>query len=72
MSKSLGKGQSTLEYVIILAAIIGAMVLVAGYVKKSLSGSSQDDETGGYQSLTKRSVDVIEKVSFDPKVETPN
>lgn len=60
------KGQSTLEYVIILAAIIGAMVLVAGYVKKSISGSSQNDETGGFQSVAKKSVDKIEGVSFDP------
>jgi len=35
------KGQSTLEYVIILAAVIGAVVVIAGYVKGNLETSQK-------------------------------
>jgi len=40
MLKSIRKGQSTLEYVIILAAVVGAIIIIAGKVKSSLQETS--------------------------------
>ncbi len=40
MLKSIKKGQSTLEYVIILAAIVGAIIIIAGRVQKGLNQTS--------------------------------
>lgn len=37
--KNFVKGQSTLEYVIILAAVVGAIILVAGMLKTKLNDS---------------------------------
>jgi len=56
--KIFNKGQSTLEYVIILAAVIGAIVLVAAFLKTELSG----DSTKGYKQLTdtmKTKIDAV-------------
>ncbi|MEK7308307.1 MAG: hypothetical protein AAB089_04480 [Nitrospirota bacterium] len=60
-------GQGTLEYVIILAAVVAAMIVVSGYIRGKIGGTSNTDTSGGYQHLTKQSVDEIEAVSFDPK-----
>lgn len=37
--KGLRNGQSTLEYVIILSVIVGAVILIAGQLKSNLSNS---------------------------------
>ncbi|MEK7308308.1 MAG: hypothetical protein AAB089_04485 [Nitrospirota bacterium] len=41
-------GQSTLEYVIILAAVVGAIILAAGVIKTKLTGT----DAQGYKQLT--------------------
>ena len=51
------RGQSTLEYVIILAAVVGAIILVAStYMKPKLQQS--------YDTLTTKMQDKVESVSF--------
>lgn len=51
------RGQSTLEYVIILAAVIGAIIFVASTVMKpKLQGS--------YETLGTKMQDKIESVDF--------
>jgi len=40
--KSFGKGQSTLEYVIILAAVVGAIIAVAAAFKPQLTRTYGD------------------------------
>jgi len=59
MSKSLNKGQSTLEYVIILAAVVGAIVMAAGYIKGKLS-----DEGKGLKKLTSTAATKVGSVKF--------
>jgi len=51
------RGQSTLEYVIILAAVVGAIILVANALKPKLV-----DTYGG---LGNKMQDKVESVSFD-------
>lgn len=60
MRMKIKKGQSTLEYVIILAAVVGAIVLVAGFVKTELAG----DSTKGYQQLTDTMRSKINEISI--------
>jgi Flp pilus assembly pilin Flp len=55
MSK-LRKGQSTLEYVIILAAVVGAIIAVAAMFKPKL--------TSTYGTLTDKMQAEVTKVSF--------
>jgi hypothetical protein len=55
--KRFSKGQSTLEYVIILSAVIGAIVLVANTVLKPKLQSS-------YDGLTTKMSDKIQEVDF--------
>jgi Flp pilus assembly pilin Flp len=50
------KGQSTLEYVIILAAIVGAIIAVAAAFKPKLQGT--------YDTLGNKMQDTVSKVSF--------
>jgi len=51
------RGQSTLEYVIILAAVIGAIILVAStFMKPKLQKS--------YDTLTTKMQDKVESVNF--------
>lgn len=59
MLRKIKKGQSTLEYVIILAAVVGAMVLVAGYIKGKLSDSGK-----GLNKLTTTASTKVGKVIF--------
>jgi len=40
--KKLRSGQGTLEYVIILAAVVGAIIIIAGYVKSNLNRGYTD------------------------------
>lgn len=58
----LKKGQSTLEYVIILAAVVGAVVVAAGMLKDKLS--KKDDPTAAYNALTESMVKEVGKVDF--------
>lgn len=53
----LKKAQSTLEYVIILTAIVGAIVLVATALKPKVQGS--------YDTLGNKMQDKIDQVDFD-------
>ncbi len=57
--KSFRKGQGTLEYVIILAAVIGAIILVATIVKAKLG-----DTGGAYDSLTTTMKNKVTGVTF--------
>jgi len=50
------RGQSTLEYVIILAAIVGAIIAVAAAFKPKL--------TGTYDTLGNKMQDTVSKVNF--------
>jgi hypothetical protein len=50
------KGQSTLEYVIILAAVVGAIILVASFLRKQLPAS--------YQGLTSKMAGKVGQVNF--------
>jgi len=52
------RGQSTLEYVIILTAVIGAIILVANMLKPKLSST--------YNNLTDKMSDKVDTVSFGP------
>jgi|WetSurMetagenome_2_1015567.scaffolds.fasta_scaffold179605_2 hypothetical protein len=55
--KRVNAGQSTLEYVIILAAVVGAIVLVAtNFLKPKLTDS--------YDTLTTTMQDKVETVNF--------
>ena len=54
--KRSGKGQSTLEYVIILAAVIGAIIAVAAMFKPKLSGT--------YGTLTDKMEKKVGEVTF--------
>ena len=51
------KGQSTLEYVIILSAVIGAIILVANTMMKPKLQSS-------YNTLTDKMQDKVQEVEF--------
>jgi len=51
------KGQSTLEYVIILGAVIGAIVLVANLLKPKIQDT--------YDGLTDKMETKVGTVSFD-------
>jgi len=50
------KGQSTLEYLIILAVVIGAIIVIAGYVKGNL--------TNGYDGLGGKMKTKVSGVTF--------
>lgn len=50
------KGQSTLEYVIILAAVIGAIIAVAAVLKPKL--------TGTYDKLGDKMQDKVSEIKF--------
>jgi len=52
----LRKGQSTLEYVIILAAVVGAIIAVAAMFKPKL--------TTTYDNLTTKMQDKVDNVTF--------
>lgn len=55
--KRLRRAQSTLEYVIILSAVVGAIILVANTVlKPKLQGS--------YDTLTTKMQDKVNEVNF--------
>jgi Flp pilus assembly pilin Flp len=54
--KRFGKGQSTLEYVIILAAVVGAIIVVAGMFKDKLPDT--------YSDLTDKMSKKVEDVEF--------
>ncbi|MBU0547986.1 MAG: hypothetical protein KJ710_01075 [Candidatus Omnitrophica bacterium] len=54
--KRFSKAQSTLEYVIILAAVVGAIIAVAAALKPKLEG--------GYDTLGTTMKDKVESVSF--------
>ena len=54
--KRLRKGQSTLEYVIILAAVVGAIIAVAAMFKPKLTGS--------YGTLTDKMQNKVNEVTF--------
>ncbi|MEK7308306.1 MAG: class III signal peptide-containing protein [Nitrospirota bacterium] len=51
-------GQGTLEYVIILAAVVAAVIFAAGYIKSNLSSGK------GYDKLADQAATKIGKVSF--------
>ncbi|MFH0854906.1 MAG: hypothetical protein V1869_00080 [Candidatus Omnitrophota bacterium] len=55
--KKFSRAQSTLEYVIILAAVVGAIIYVASTLLKPKLQSS-------YDTLTTKMHDKIESVSF--------
>jgi len=50
------KGQSTLEYVIILAAVVGAIIAVAAALKPKLQGT--------YDTLGSKMQDKVSEVKF--------
>jgi hypothetical protein len=54
--KRFRKGQSTLEYVIILAAVIGTIILVAGIIGGHLNN--------GYSSLSDKMQNKADEVDF--------
>ncbi len=54
--KRSGKGQSTLEYVIILAAVIGAIIAIAAMFKPKLEGT--------YGTLTDKMQSKVSTVTF--------
>ncbi len=54
--KKFSKGQSTLEYVIILAAVVGAVIAIAAVLKTKLTSSST--------TLTGTMADKIESATF--------
>jgi Flp pilus assembly pilin Flp len=54
--KRFRRGQSTLEYVIVLAAVVGAIIAVASMLKKKLPES--------YEGLAGKVSDKIETVAF--------
>ncbi len=54
--KKFGRGQSTLEYVIILAAVVGAIIVVAGMFKNKLPDT--------YSNLTDKMSDKVKDVEF--------
>ncbi len=54
--RKFSKGQSTLEYIIILAAVIGAIIAIGGTLSTKM--------TGGYDTLGNTMKDKIEKVTF--------
>ncbi len=54
--RRMSRGQSTLEYVIILAAIVGAIIAVAAAFKPKL--------TGTYDTLGNKMQDTVSKVNF--------
>lgn len=60
--KKFKRGQSTLEYVIILSAVVGAVIVVAGMLKKQMSG-----EDGLYDKLTKKLPGAVDNFDFTPK-----
>lgn len=55
--KGLRRGQSTLEYVIILAAVVGAIIAVAAALKPKI--------TGTYDTLGTKMQDKVGQVDFD-------
>ena len=54
--KRFSKGQSTLEYVIILAAVVGAIIAVAAALKPKL--------TGTYDTLGNKMQETVNQVNF--------
>jgi len=54
--KRFSKGQSTLEYVIILAAVVGAIIAVAAALKPKL--------TGTYDTLGNKMQEKVNEVTF--------
>ena len=56
--RRLRKAQSTLEYVIILAAVVGAIILVASMFKPKLQTS--------YDTLGTKMQNKVESVDFGP------
>lgn len=54
--KRFRSGQSTLEYVIILAAVVGAIIAVAALLKPKITGS--------YNSLGDKMKNKVEQVKF--------
>jgi len=56
MLKRLKNGQSTLEYVIILAAVVGAIILASVFVKNSLNT--------GYTNLNTKLESKVNEVAF--------
>ena len=54
--KRFSKGQSTLQYVIILAAVVGAIIAVAAALKPKL--------TGTYDSLGNKMQEKVNEVNF--------
>jgi len=57
--KKLRSGQGTLEYVIILAAVVGAIIMVASMLKGKMS-----DKGAAYDTLSTTMGDKIGKVDF--------
>jgi len=57
--KKFRNGQSTLEYVIILAAVVGAIIAVAGALKGKLGNAG-----GVYDTVSKKMQTKISDVSF--------
>ena len=55
--RKFSKGQSTLEYVIILAAVVGAIIVVAAALKQNVMGS--------YGTLGNTMETKIKTVNFD-------
>ena len=55
--KRFSRGQSTLEYVIILAAVIGAIIAIAGALKPKLTNS--------YDDLGNKMQTAVGNVNFD-------
>lgn len=56
MMKKLRKGQSTLEYVIILVAVVGAIIIAGGIIKGRI--------WTGYDTLSLTMKDKIEAITY--------
>jgi len=59
--KKFKKGQSTLEYVIILSAVVGAVLAVATMLKGKLSG---DGDASLYGKLTNKLPAAVDQLNF--------
>jgi uncharacterized protein (UPF0333 family) len=55
--RKFSKGQSTLEYIIILAAVIGAIITIGGYLQSNMKNS--------YNSLGSSMETKVKSVNFD-------
>ena len=66
MLRSNRKGQSTLEYTLIIAAVVAALVAMAGYVKRGVQGRvrSSSDQIGDQFAIKDDSTFVFKRNTY--------